>query len=68
MTDPILTRLRGGIRAAWQIARGVVGETAYERYLEHHRLHHPGEKPVPEREFWKAHVDRQDANPGSRCC
>ncbi|MEY8039278.1 YbdD/YjiX family protein [Saccharopolyspora cebuensis] len=48
--------------------RGVVGEDAYERYLAHHRAHHPDEAPLPEREFWRRHVDRQEANPGSRCC
>ncbi|MDI2031675.1 YbdD/YjiX family protein [Saccharopolyspora sp. TS4A08] len=68
MTGTTLTRLRGSVRAAWQIVRGVVGETAYETYLEHHRTHHPDQQPMSEREFWKAHIDKQDANPGSRCC
>lgn len=69
MSGPdVLSRLRGSARAAWQIVRGVVGETAYERYLEHHRQHHPGATPLSEREFWRRHVDRGDRNPGSRCC
>ncbi|MBE9374612.1 YbdD/YjiX family protein [Saccharopolyspora sp. HNM0983] len=61
-------RLRESARAAWQIVRGVMGETAYERYLEHHRAHHPDEPPLGEREFWRRHIDRGDTNPGSRCC
>ncbi|MDA3646681.1 YbdD/YjiX family protein [Saccharopolyspora indica] len=68
MTTTVLTRLRGTVRAAWQIVRGVVGENAYERYLAHHRQNHPGEAPLGEREFWRRHVDSQDARPGSRCC
>ncbi|GAA0532837.1 hypothetical protein GCM10011581_17580 [Saccharopolyspora subtropica] len=64
----VLSRLRESARAAWQIVRGVVGENAYERYLEHQRRHHPDEEPLPEREFWRRHIDRQDAQPGSRCC
>ncbi|CAM00836.1 uncharacterized short protein YbdD (DUF466 family) [Saccharopolyspora erythraea NRRL 2338] len=63
-----LTRLHRSFRAAWQVVRGVVGETAYERYVEHQRAHHPGEPVLAEREFWRRHVDRGDTNPGSRCC
>ncbi|QIZ36489.1 YbdD/YjiX family protein [Saccharopolyspora sp. ASAGF58] len=65
---PILARLRGSARTAWQIVRGVVGENAYERYLDHHRRNHSDEEPLTERAFWRRHVDRQDATPGSRCC
>lgn len=61
-------RFRSGMRSGWQILRGIVGETAYERYLEHQRAHHPGSTPLGEREFWRRHVDRGDTNPGSRCC
>jgi uncharacterized short protein YbdD (DUF466 family) len=64
----MLTRLHRSVRSAWQIARGVVGETAYERYLDHHRKHHPDQRPLDEREFWRRHVDRGDTHPGSRCC
>lgn len=65
---PLIARLRESARAAWQIVRGVMGETAYERYLEHHRANHPDEPPLGEREFWRQHVDRGDTDPGSRCC
>ncbi|MEU6132650.1 YbdD/YjiX family protein [Saccharopolyspora sp. NPDC047091] len=64
----VLSRLGRSAREAWQITRGIVGETAYERYLEHHRAHHPGTPPLGERDFWRRHVDRGDVNPGSRCC
>ncbi|GAA2776893.1 YbdD/YjiX family protein [Saccharopolyspora taberi] len=65
---PILTRLRRSARGAWQVVRGIVGETAYEQYLEHQRTHHPDHPVLTEREFWRRHVDRGDTNPGSRCC
>jgi uncharacterized short protein YbdD (DUF466 family) len=68
LSGTTLTRLRGSVRAAWQIVRGVVGETAYETYLEHHRAHHGSEQPMTEREFWRAHIDRKEIDPGSRCC
>ncbi|QGK69324.1 putative selenoprotein [Allosaccharopolyspora coralli] len=64
----LLSRLAGSARSAWQIARGIVGETAYEQYLEHHRAHHPDTPALGEREFWRAHIDRGDRDPGSRCC
>ncbi|GAB2687998.1 hypothetical protein GCM10027271_58850 [Saccharopolyspora gloriosae] len=64
----VLSRLGRSAREAWQIARGIVGETAYERYLEHHRHHHASSTPLGEREFWRRHVDRGDTHPGSRCC
>jgi uncharacterized short protein YbdD (DUF466 family) len=64
----LLSRLHRSVRSAWHVARGVVGETAYERYLEHHRRHHPDVAPLAEREFWRRHVDRGDHSPGARCC
>lgn len=56
-----------GLREAWQIARGIAGERAYEIYLEHHAREHPGTPPMGEREFWRAHIDKGDTDPGSRC-
>ncbi|GAB3298158.1 YbdD/YjiX family protein [Parasphingorhabdus pacifica] len=68
ISSTILPKLCRSARSAWQIARGVVGETAYERYLEHHNAHHPDEPAMGEREFWRRHIDRGDTQPGSRCC
>ncbi|MFL1379453.1 MULTISPECIES: YbdD/YjiX family protein [unclassified Nocardiopsis] len=61
-------RLLHGLREAWQIARGIAGERAYEIYLEHHNREHPDEEPMSERVFWRHHTDKGDTNPGSRCC
>lgn len=64
----LLVKLRRSCESAWQIARGVVGETAYEQYLAHHRTAHPDTPPMSKREFWRQHVDRGDRDPGARCC
>ncbi|MCD2186289.1 YbdD/YjiX family protein [Actinomycetospora soli] len=56
------------MRALVRWWRGVIGADAYERYLEsHHRRGHT-HPPMGEREFWRAKVDAQEANPSSRCC
>ena len=71
----VLDRIRSGARHAAWFVRGVMGEDAYEKYLLHHAAVHgcDGENnevpaPMTEREFWRDHSDRQDANPQGRCC
>lgn len=66
MTTP--AALRRALREAWQLARGLAGERAYELYLAHQAEHHPGEPVLGEREFWRQHVDRGDREQASRCC
>jgi uncharacterized short protein YbdD (DUF466 family) len=61
-------RLRAALSEAWQLVRGYAGEQAYERYVAHLAVHHPGERPLPEREFWRRHTDRGDTHPAARCC
>ena len=61
-------RLRRVLRDAWDVFRGIAGERAYENYLAHQAVHHPGEPVLPEREFWRLHVDRGDRAPSARCC
>jgi uncharacterized short protein YbdD (DUF466 family) len=67
-----LAALRSSLTAARAYLRGVMGADAYEKYLEHHlaetaagRCDHAA---MTEREFWRDHADRQDANPQGRCC
>jgi uncharacterized short protein YbdD (DUF466 family) len=52
---------------AWYL-EGMLGADAYRKYLEHHRLAHPGEEPLTERAYWREAMDRQDRNPQGRCC
>ena len=60
-----LRRAGGGIR--WYLTN-LMGDRAYEVYLEHHAARHPGEAPLTERAFWRDRMDAQDRNPGARCC
>jgi len=73
----VLDRIRSGARHAAWFVRGVMGEDAYEKYLLHHAAVHgsggdgdivDAPAPMTEREFWRDHSDRQDANPQGRCC
>lgn len=61
--------VRNGCRSiAWYI-RDLMGDNAYQVYLEHHRTKHgPKHPPLTEREFWRQRMDEQDRNPGARCC
>jgi uncharacterized short protein YbdD (DUF466 family) len=64
-----VTAVARGIR--WYV-RGLMGEDAYEKYLEHvqgeHGEHGDSVPIMTEREFWRDRTDRQDANPSGRCC
>lgn len=57
-----------GLAAVNKYFRGVFGEDAYEKYLEHHQATGCATDPMTVREFWKDKMDRQDANPEGRCC
>jgi uncharacterized short protein YbdD (DUF466 family) len=54
-------------RTLWYL-REVMGENAYDHYLEHQRRRHPGEPAVSRREFERRRMDERDANPETRCC
>jgi uncharacterized short protein YbdD (DUF466 family) len=67
-----MAAVRSALAGARDYFRGVMGADAYDKYLEHHRAEeaagrcdHPA---MTEREFWRDHTDRQDANPQGRCC
>lgn len=56
------------LTAIGRTARGMAGLDAYDRYVRHHRAHHPG-TPVPSAaEFWRERWDAQERQPNSRCC
>ncbi|NKX51783.1 YbdD/YjiX family protein [Arthrobacter deserti] len=67
-----LGRAALSLRRGWHgfvwFFKGVMGENAYQAYLDHHRATHPGGTPMSEREFWRDRMDRQDASPQGRCC
>jgi uncharacterized short protein YbdD (DUF466 family) len=45
-----------------------MGDNHYRRYVEHHRLKHPGEPIMSEREYWHKRLDAIESNPNPRCC
>ena len=57
---------------AWRAVRwyvtSVMGDNAYQIYLDHHRRTHPGEPVLSEREFWRERTDEQERSPQGRCC
>ncbi|WP_454295632.1 YbdD/YjiX family protein [Salana multivorans] len=57
--------MRGAWRALVWWVKGVLGASAYERYLARHRVEHPDHEPLSEREFWRR---RQDDAPPKGCC
>jgi uncharacterized short protein YbdD (DUF466 family) len=64
--------VRGARGLAWFV-KGVMGEDAYDKYLAHHAATHAGadaaqHPPLTAKQFWRERTDRQDADPGARCC
>ncbi|MFC7597940.1 YbdD/YjiX family protein [Terrabacter sp. GCM10028922] len=57
-----------GFRGGTAYLRAVMGADAYDRYRAHLTRHHPGARPLGEREFWREHLDWQDRHPQGRCC
>ncbi|HCX83825.1 MAG TPA: hypothetical protein DHV14_01535 [Micrococcales bacterium] len=60
----VAAAVRGGRSLRWWF-RGVLGASAYERYVARHRVEHPDHDPLPEREWWRA---RQDEATPKGCC
>ena len=48
--------------------KGVLGEDAYDKYLDHHSGTGCAGPAMTVKEFWRERMDRQDANPEGRCC
>ena len=45
-----------------------MGDSHYQRYVEHRRRAYPGEPVLSEREYWKMRYAAADSRPGMRCC
>ena len=54
-------------RALWRWLREVSGDDAYERYLRHHALSHPGALVPSRREFYTQELQRKWSGV-NRCC
>ncbi len=62
-----MNSLATGWRGLWAALRAITGDDAYERYLEHQRMHHPDELPLDRAEFYVAELERRWKQV-SRCC
>ncbi len=61
--------LAAAARKVWWYVREVVGDTAYERYVEHLRRHDPDAEVPDRREFERMRTDAgDDPRTGFRCC
>ena len=58
---------RGARNIRWYVT-SLMGDRAYEIYVAHLAVEHPGEPPLSEREFWVQRYREQEATPGARCC
>lgn len=55
------------LRACWRFIRELTSDDAYERYVEHHRRHHPERPPLDRRAFYMAEQQRKWRGV-ARCC
>jgi uncharacterized short protein YbdD (DUF466 family) len=70
MTAPTLPRdtVRAMLARAGDVLRRIVGAPDYERYLAHHRSHHPECAPMSRERFIDSRLADRYNRPGSRCC
>lgn len=56
----------------WRLVSGfmadLMGDSAYERYVQRHRLQHPGHPPLDARTWWRQRADAAEAAVQERCC
>jgi uncharacterized short protein YbdD (DUF466 family) len=55
------------LRSYWSFVRRLATDDAYERYLEHHRNHHPDTPPLDRRSFYLNEQQRKWTGV-QRCC
>jgi uncharacterized short protein YbdD (DUF466 family) len=55
------------LRAGWRGLRALMGDDAYERYLEHVRRRHPAQIPLDRNAYCRAELDRRWSRI-NRCC
>ena len=55
------------LRRTWAALRAILGDDAYERYVEHVRRRHPGATPIQRADFDRQELDRRWSQV-NRCC
>jgi uncharacterized short protein YbdD (DUF466 family) len=51
----------------WAAFRALLGDDAYERYLDHQRRRHPDATPLRRADFYRVELDRRWSQI-NRCC
>ncbi len=59
--------VKGRMRLAWEFIRELSTDDAYERYLDHHRIAHPGAPALSRRAFFEMEQRRKWSGI-KRCC
>lgn len=68
MTRPFTRAVRDRATAVAKVMRTIIGAPDYDRYIEHHRRCHPGERSLTRDEFARQRLEDRYSRPGSRCC
>jgi uncharacterized short protein YbdD (DUF466 family) len=64
-----LEKTRTFLRKASSSVKTMFGIPDYEKYLEHHRIAHPDQEPMTEKEFYLQRLkDRYESGGTTRCC
>lgn len=64
----ILSRVRAAARSLRWFVRELMGDSAYDKYVERHRLDHPDHEPMTPAQWWRAKADAEASAPQTRCC
>jgi uncharacterized short protein YbdD (DUF466 family) len=62
-----MSRWMSSLDRGWRALRRLLGDDAYDRYLEHFKRRHAGEAPLGRAEFYRSELDRR-FNQVNRCC
>jgi len=62
-----MSRVAAAWQRFWTALRAVTGDDAYERYLAHCRVKHPGAVPLDRAAFYTSELDRHWKQV-NRCC
>jgi uncharacterized short protein YbdD (DUF466 family) len=63
-----MTNWRQWFERGWRGLRTIVGDDAYERYVEHMRSRHPHEQPLERGDFYLREQERRFSSGPTRCC
>ena len=67
LASAALNYVSRGLWTAWRFLRQASGDDAYERYLEHMVVEHPGTPPLSPAQYFRFRQD-QKWNRITRCC